>query len=95
MNINRRQFIQLISSGAAAAYTMDLDKLLWVPGEKTIFIPPPRQLIWASQIHKEELSATLEIIKSLPKSDKFLYETIVTDNLVQIYYGYVNEIRNP
>lgn len=86
MKPNRRQFIQLITSAAAGAYALDPERLLWVPGEKTIFIPPPRQLIWASSAG--DVAHTLELIKALPKSDLFLYETIVTDNLVQIYYGY-------
>lgn len=88
MKLNRRQFIQLISSSAAAAYTMDVDKLLWVPGEKTIFIPPPRQLVWASNVHPVEMANVLEMLKDLPLSDRFLYETVVTENLVQLYYGH-------
>jgi hypothetical protein len=40
--MNRRSFLSLLGSGAlgAAAHTLDLDKLLWVPGQKTIFLPP-------------------------------------------------------
>lgn len=41
--MNRRQFFQLLGSGvigAAVTQGLDLDKLLWVPGEKTIFLPP-------------------------------------------------------
>lgn len=46
--MNRRDFLaRLLSSaaGAAVASTLDLDKLLWVPGEKTIFLPPPPTLV--------------------------------------------------
>lgn len=42
--MNRRSFLKWLggtAAGVAAAHTLDLDKLLWVPGEKTIFIPPP------------------------------------------------------
>lgn len=40
--MNRRSFLSLLGSGAlgAAAHTLDLDRLLWVPGKKTIFLPP-------------------------------------------------------
>jgi hypothetical protein len=95
MKPNRRQFIQIITSAAAGAYALDPERLLWVPGEKKIFIPPARALVWATTVpNQKELEHTLEIIKNLPASDKFLYETIVTENLVQVYYGYTNETRN-
>lgn len=41
--MNRRGFLGLIGSafGAAAIATeLDLEKLLWIPGRKTLFIPP-------------------------------------------------------
>lgn len=40
--MNRRAFLAWLggtAAGVAAAHTLDLDKLLWVPGEKTIFLP--------------------------------------------------------
>jgi hypothetical protein len=42
--MDRRAFLTLLSSGAlgAAAHTLDLDKLLWRPGAKTIFLPTER-----------------------------------------------------
>ena len=89
MKLNRRQFIQAISAGTAAALVFDPEKLLWVPGAKKIFIPPPRQLIWSSVIPMSEFQHNLELIRNLPISDKFLYEIVETENLVQLYYGYV------
>jgi hypothetical protein len=42
--MNRRAFLARLGFGtvaaAAAASTFDLERLLWVPGEKTIFLPP-------------------------------------------------------
>ena len=42
--MNRRDFLTRLGFGtigaAAAALTFDVEKLLWVAGEKTIFIPP-------------------------------------------------------
>lgn len=38
--MNRRRFFESLLGGAIAAHQLDIDKLLWVPGEKTIFIPP-------------------------------------------------------
>lgn len=42
--IDRRAFLRRLGFGtvaAAATGVLDLEKLLWVPGEKTIFVPPP------------------------------------------------------
>lgn len=40
--MNRRDFLSRFvatAAGAAVAHTLDLDRLLWVPGERTIFLP--------------------------------------------------------
>jgi hypothetical protein len=37
--MNRRDWLKLFSSGVAGALVLDPEKLLWVPGEKTIFLP--------------------------------------------------------
>ena len=39
--MNRRTFIQLLSAGVVG-FELDPERLLWTPGQKTIFIPPPR-----------------------------------------------------
>ena len=42
--MKRRTFLAWLTgtaAGVAAAATLDLDKLLWIPGEKTIFLPDP------------------------------------------------------
>jgi hypothetical protein len=42
--MNRRGFLQLLGMGAAGAMLgveLDPERLLWVPGAKTIFLPPP------------------------------------------------------
>ncbi len=46
--MNRRTFLAWLAgtaAGAAAAHTLDLEKLLWVPGQKNIFIPPPPTIL--------------------------------------------------
>lgn len=47
--MDRRSFLRALGFGtvaaaAAATSVLDLEKLLWVPGEKTICIPPPSTL---------------------------------------------------
>jgi len=37
--MNRRRFLQMLSAGACGAMTLDVDKLLWVPGARTFFLP--------------------------------------------------------
>jgi hypothetical protein len=37
--IDRRGFLRLFGAAAAAA-VLDPERLLWVPGQKTIFLPP-------------------------------------------------------
>lgn len=37
--MNRRHFLSALAT-AASAMALDLERLLWVPGQKTIFIPP-------------------------------------------------------
>lgn len=44
--MNRRSFLASLGFGtvaaaAAANSLLDVERLLWVPGEKTIFLPPP------------------------------------------------------
>lgn len=41
--MNRRDFLRL-SILALASTEIDIDKLLWIPGEKKIFIPSSKQL---------------------------------------------------
>lgn len=49
--MNRRAFLQL-ATAAAAGLVLDPERLLWVPGKKTIFLPtlrrPTTTEVWAS-----------------------------------------------
>ena len=74
--MNRRKFIKLITSSALAAYALDPDKLLWVPGEKTIFIPPERRLIYASEVLESELHSFGVAVCDLNELHSFMYQTI-------------------
>lgn len=49
--MNRRSFLRLLQAGAlgGVAHALDLDRLLWVPGQKTFFLPAPPALDdWAN-----------------------------------------------
>lgn len=41
--MDRRNFLRLLATGVIG-HTLDVDKLLWVPGQKKIFIPSTKQL---------------------------------------------------
>jgi hypothetical protein len=47
--MNRRHFLQVLG-GAAAAIALDPERALWVPGAKTIFLPPERRVEPATTI---------------------------------------------
>lgn len=56
--MNRRDFLSSFAqtvAGAAIVHTLDVDKLLWVAGERTIFLPPTQPELfnmddWRQQI---------------------------------------------
>lgn len=43
--MNRRDFLASMFTAAAAPAILDLDRLLWVPGAKTIFLPSAPKII--------------------------------------------------
>jgi hypothetical protein len=42
--MNRRSFLRL-AGVAAAGFALDPERLLWVPGRKTFFLPPSKPII--------------------------------------------------
>lgn len=76
--MNRRAFLRLLATGVVG-YELDVDKLLWQPGVKTIFIPKPG--LTESQIIAIEMERILPNIKSLfDRSDTF-YKLINKEKL--------------
>lgn len=47
--MTRRELLKLISAGVIGS-TVDIDKLLWIPGRKKIFIPSARQVAFLEGI---------------------------------------------
>jgi len=43
--MDRRTFLRALSIAAATGLTLDLDKLLWLPGAKIFFLPEPKSLV--------------------------------------------------
>lgn len=43
--LSRRSFLGFLTAGTVGVATLDLDRLLWTPGAKTIFLPPPVEIV--------------------------------------------------
>ena len=71
--MNRRELLKLLLSGAAG-YALDVDRLLWVPGVKKIFIPSGN--ISISSIVDIELKRITPKMISLFERDDTFYRTM-------------------
>lgn len=73
-SMNRRDFIKLISTGVTAAFVLDPEQLLWVPGAKTIILPPERRLIYSSELHESDWNTFGVAVGDMDVINKFFYE---------------------
>lgn len=55
----RRTFFQMFGM-AAAAFVLDPEKLLWVPGAKTIFVPDSLKMVTLDEINSIAFSVVAE-----------------------------------
>ena len=67
-------------SGVIASHELDIDKLLWIPGEKKIFLPSYPQHISMAQIVDIELQRVLPKIRTLFERDDYFYAVIRKQN---------------
>jgi len=74
--VNRRSFLRLVAAGLVAP-AVDIDKLLWIPGEKTIFCMGTIHRLTMSQILDAELNRILPKIPSLFDRDDMFYANIL------------------
>jgi len=77
--MRRREFLRAFLSGVAG-YTLDVDRLLWIPGQKTIFLPSQQQTEYFNIINKThaeivalELERIVPYIKPLFERDSVFY----------------------
>lgn len=74
--VNRRQLLKLLALGVAGL-ELDLDRLLWVPGKKTIFLPSPeKELFTYKEIIDIELNQIASKIPSLFEEEITFYRII-------------------
>jgi len=85
--MNRRAFLAWLggaAAGVAAAPLLDLDKLLWTPGEKTIFIPPPPTLTTPVGLTKGDIFTIDGVFATNPitgRSTQVLQRFIITSDV--------------
>ncbi len=79
--MNRRQFLRILATGVAGL-ELDIDRLLWVPGAKTIFLPNEFHTgLTQSQIVALELNRIMPKIAMLFERDDTFYALINKDKL--------------
>jgi hypothetical protein len=76
--LNRRNLLKLLSLGVVG-HTLDIDKLLWVPGQKTIFLPPYKPGISMAQIISIEMERIIPKLKMLFERDDLFYRALNKD----------------
>lgn len=72
--MERRQFLKLLLSGVAG-HTLDIDRLLWIPEQKTIFLPSNPGLSMA-EILAIELERLVPKIRELFNRDDKFYASL-------------------
>ena len=80
--MNRREWLKLILSGAAGL-ALDPEKLLWVPGQKTIFIPSGKILTY-SQIVSMEYARIIPHLNNVFERDDMFYKVIKSTKITNI-----------
>lgn len=80
--MERRGFLRLLALGVIGHH-LDVDRLLWVPGQKTIFLPTIYRLT-ESQIVALELERILPHIRTLFERDDIFYRILSKKEPVMI-----------
>lgn len=93
--MNRRRFLHTLLSGVAGSilsHELDIDRLLWIPGQRTIFLPSEYPWIHdpsglaqkeiISLIAQMELERIVPKIKMLFERDNTFYEAIRRTNVI-------------
>ena len=72
--MDRRRFLAWLggtAAGVALAPTFDVERLLWVPGARTIFIPSARVFVTREWIDRETLRIQKQQLVFTPPTRKF------------------------
>jgi hypothetical protein len=72
--MNRRELLRLLAMGVIG-HTLDVDKLLWIPGQKKIFLPSPG--VNVSEILATEWERVIPKVKELFEREDHFYRLII------------------
>jgi hypothetical protein len=101
--MNRRDWLKLFSTGVVGAMVLDPEKLLWVPGEKTIFLPPATTVLQAeSSVVYSVWQLALRTADHDPMSTRALmgdgfvshWDEILRTESIIVYENKVDELRD-
>jgi hypothetical protein len=73
--MNRRQLLKLLALGVAG-HTLDIDRLLWVPGSKTIFLPSTNPSLSLSEIVAIELERIIPHLRTIFEREDTFYSSL-------------------
>lgn len=82
--MDRRDFLKYMLS-TPVAMTLDVEKLLWIPGEKTIFLPPAPSITMDEVFLIHDTTYGSEISKMFYANNKF-YE-ILKNKQIEVMQG--------
>ncbi len=79
--MNRRQLLKLLASGVVglSSNVLDVDRLLWVPGAKTIFLPTDEAWLYKptdAQILAQEIARITPYLKGVFERDDYFYSRL-------------------
>lgn len=86
--MDRRDFLKFLIATPIAAH-LDVEKLLWIPGEKTIFLPS--KALSLSEITEIEIIRIMPKLRSLFERDNLFYR-LLQGKSVEIVSGKPNTI---
>lgn len=80
--MDRRILLRLLVTGASG-YALDVDKLLWIPGQRKFFLPS-KKVLTALQVLVAELERVIPRIQTIFEMDDKFYETFKSNGEIRI-----------
>lgn len=78
MRPTRRDFLKLLAVGVGSL-TIDPERILWVPGQKTIFLPSGKNLSYSSII-ATEMDRIMPMVASIFERDDIFFAALSKKN---------------
>lgn len=78
--MTRRGLLRLLGAGLIG-HTLDVDKLLWVPGQKTIFLPPVASYTRLETMDKVLREYYLPGVRRMLERENALYTLMMAEGI--------------